>query len=43
MGHVMTKKQRWIKSIIETADKEACTLPFTRGNRKAAAARAKAA
>ncbi|GEM_PF-4217562 len=39
----MNKKQRWIKSIIETADTQAIEMPFTRGNRKKAAERARAA
>lgn len=43
MKKTPTKKQRWIQSIIKTAETEACALPFTRGNRKSAAARARAA
>ncbi|WP_255552273.1 hypothetical protein [Maritimibacter dapengensis] len=39
----MTKKQRWIKSIIATADDATVALPFQRGNRDTAAERAKTA
>lgn len=31
----MTKKQRWIKSIIETAARETTALPWQRGSRRA--------
>ena len=40
--HIMSK-QRWIKSIVETAANEKVDLPVPRGNRKRAGARAKAA
>ncbi|EAQ14753.1 hypothetical protein BD830_106321 [Maritimibacter alkaliphilus HTCC2654] len=36
-------KQRWIKSIVETAKTEKIDLPFHRGNRKQVRLRAKAA
>lgn len=39
----MNKRQRWIKSIIKTADSEPVALPYARGNRDTVAQRAKTA
>jgi hypothetical protein len=36
------KKQRWIKSLVETAKTTETKLPFERGNRAAVAARLRA-